>query len=167
MPQLNDRSTDSRNCNFTEFQHRPTERAKASKGGGNGGHGLSRTVRQNRSYAVCRSAYSGLGALRLLSRLSERIANFRRSPRVVEVAPNPALPTPVVPEADSRSSQLMPTHVVLFGLAILVIATILWNTWSFSRRVLTAISPTHLVSSNASDVLRRKLGAACQSRRRS
>jgi hypothetical protein len=43
-----------------------------------------------------------------------RICELSSFPRVLEVAPNPALPTPIVAEADSRSSQLMPTHVVLF-----------------------------------------------------
>jgi hypothetical protein len=73
-------------------------------------------------------------------------------PRVLEVAPNPALSTPVIAEADSRSSQLTPTHVVLFGLAILVIATFLWRTWPFWRRVLAQFRPTHLVPLNPADV---------------
>jgi hypothetical protein len=75
-------------------------------------------------------------------------------PRVLEVAPNPALSTPVVAEADSRSSKLTPARVILSGLAIFVIATIVWRTWPFWRRVLAQFRPTHLVPLNPSDVLR-------------
>jgi hypothetical protein len=73
-------------------------------------------------------------------------------PRTFEVASNPALPIPVVAKANAHSSQLTPTHVVLFALAILLFVTILWKTWSFLGRVLAKFRPRHLVPLNPTDV---------------
>jgi hypothetical protein len=85
---------------------------------------------------------------------SKQLRTIDLPARIFEVAPNPALPTATVAETNPESSQIPPMHLVLFGVAISVIAAFLWKTWSFWRGVLARFRPTHLVPLNPSDLHR-------------